>query len=374
MMRTIKKSYQKFLILAILILFFVGYWLIPQTKAATITEREVRITDSRPSQTGVTYDFQGDTSNSTVKCIRMRFCTSADTGGSCTIPTGMDTTSATKVTTGWNVFNQANWTLDNSTNGDLKLTYATGEAGGDDSSWVVGNIKNPSNSGTYYVWLNTYNNTDCSTDPVDNGVVAFAIVEAVTVSAKVLETLTFSVNGVSADNCPTTGGTKRTSTATTVPFGTVDPDSFYDSCQDLRVGTNAGNGYDVTVGETDQLKSDSYQINDGNCDGSCSETTAAPWSNPNNNGFGYCLKDQPGYGDAAQTADSNWGTYYCGATTQYFKIIPDTGENEPRVNIMKSLEPVSDDRIFIGFRLSVDAAQPAGSYSTTIVYVATPKY
>ncbi|MFN3301523.1 MAG: hypothetical protein ACK413_00635 [Patescibacteria group bacterium] len=366
---------KKALILAILFLFLIGYWLIPKSKAATILEREVRISDSRPSKTGVIYDFQGDTSASTVKCIRMRFCTSPDTSGSCTTPTGLDTTSATKETTGWNVFHPENWTINNTTNGDLKLTYATGEPGGDDSSWVVGNITNPSTADTtFYVWINTYNNTDCSSDPVDDGVVAFATVSGVEVSAKVLETLTFSVYGVAANDCPTTGGTKKTSTSTTVPFGTVDPNSFYDGCQDLRVSTNAGNGYDVTIGETDQLTSGPNQIPDGNCDGSCSETDAAPWANPNNNGFGYCMKDQPGYGNAASEADANWGTYYCGAATQYFKIIPDTGENEPRVKIMNSSSTASDDRSYIGFRLSVDAAQPAGSYSTTIVYVVTPRY
>lgn len=376
MAKIMKKYHKEALILAIIVCLVLTYLFIFQTRAAVISEREVRLTDSRPSQTGVTYDFRGDTTATSTRCIRMRFCTSPNTSESCVVPTGMVTTSATKITTGWNVFNQANWTLNNAINGDLRLTYATGENGGNDSSWVVGNITNPSNASgeTNYVWINTYGDTDCSSAAIDDGVVAFATVPGVTVSATILETLTFSVNGVIATNCPTTGGTKRPSTSTTVPFGTINADTFYDCCQDLRVATNANNGYDVTIGETDQLTSGSEQIADGNCDGSCTDTTAAGWANASNNGFGYCMDDQAGYGNAAETADPVWGNNYCGAGTQYFKTIPDTGADEPREEIMQSESEVSDDRSFIGFRLSVDANQPSGSYSTTVTYIVTPRY
>jgi hypothetical protein len=379
MAKIIKKHSKKALILVIAFLLVVGYFSISSSQAATITNREVRISDSRPSQTGVIYDFLGDTSEVTTKCIRMRFCTSADTNGTCTVPTGLDTTSATKETTGWNVFNPANWTIDNTTNGDVKLTSTTGENGGNSSSWVIGNITNPSTANTtFYVWINTYANTDCSTGPIDNGVVAFATVSGVTVSATILESLSFSVSGVTADNCPITGSaSKINTTPTAVSYGTVNTEDFYDGCQSLTVSTNANSGYTVTIQETDQLTDPSTgsQIPDGNCDGSCNETTSAPWNTDTNNGFAYCMKDING--DAAATAQPvNWASSkQCGNASQSFMIIPEKNVDNPdTADIMKSNEPVSGDNSYVGFRLSVDAAQQAGSYSTTIIYVATPRY
>jgi len=379
MAKIIKKYSQKALILVIAILFVVGYFSVSSSWAATITNREVRISDSRPSQTGVIYDFLGDTSATTTKCIRMRFCTSADTGGSCTVPTGMSTTSATKETAGWNVFNPANWEINNATNGDVKLTSTTGENGDTNSSWVIGTITNPSTANTtFYVWINTYSNTDCSTGPIDNGVVAFATVSGVTVSATILESLSFSVAGVTSDNCTITGGaSKITTTATAVPYGTVNTEDFYDGCQSLTVSTNANNGYTVTVQETDQLTdpSTNNQIPDGTCDGGCSETTSAAWNTDTNNGFAYCMDDITG--DAAATAQPvNWASSkQCGGASQSFMINPEKNVDSPdTADIMKSDGPVSGDNSYIGFRLSVDAAQEAGSYSTTIVYVATPRY
>lgn len=363
----------------ILLLILLGsYFVLSSLKAATIDHREVRLSDSRPSSSSI-YDFSGDTTATTTRCIKVQFCMSADRSLSCIAPPGLNVDSGQIYDSSpytWNVFHSTNWTYTPISGGnpnDFKLTYTTGENGGTGSSWVVSNITNPDPEGTFYAWIDTYSDVDC-TGEIDNGVVAFAIVSGVEVSATVSESLTFSINGVHSDECPTTGGIKKDSTPRSIPFSTVNVEAFYDICQNLMVSTNASYGYDVTIGETDQLTSGSNQIPDGNCDGGCDENTAGSWATATNNGFGYCMKDQPGYGDAASTADSNWATHYCGATSQYFKINPDTGENELRVEIMKSNQAVSDDRSYIGFRLSVDAAQPAGTYTTTIVYVATPRY
>ena len=371
--KIVRKQSKKAFILAIIVLLVAGYFFIPYSKAAVISSREVRITNSTPGATA-TYDFLGTTTvgaNNT-KCIKMRFCTSADATGTCTGPTGLTTVGGAKSSTGWNIFTATNWTYASTAANSATLTYATGETGGTASSWVVDTITNPSSAGTFYVWLNTYGNVDCTTTAVDNGVVATAAVTGVTVSATVAESLTFTVAAVSGPSCTVTSGTNVTTTASTVPYGTVNADSFYNGCQSLTVATNASIGYDVTIGEADQLKSGTDTVADGACDSACTETTENAWATAGNNGFGYCMDDTSG--NAAETADAGWATNYCGASPQYFKIIPDTGESEARQNIMASITAVSGDVSYVGFRLTIDAAQNAGTYTNTVSYIVTPKY
>ena len=78
-------------------------------------------------------------------------------------------------------------------------------------------------------------------------------------------------------------------------------------------------------------------------------------------------------GNAAETADANWATYYCGAGTQYFKLIGTEAANAE--TIMSSAGAVSGDQSYIGYRLTVDAAQEACTpYETVISYVVTPTF
>ena len=209
----------------------------------------------------------------------------------------------------------------------------------------------------------------------DTGTMKVAIITGVTVSATVAETLTATVAGVTTGNCTVAGGSEidTSGDATTIPFSTVNSDTFYDACQSLSVATNASDGYSATVQETDQLTNGSLdQIADGTCDGACTDSAEGAWATAGNNGFGYCADDYNG--DGAATADAGWGTNGCGAGTQNFKTIADAGAAETAQVIMSSDAPVSNDQTYIGYRLTVDGAQPAGTYSNTIVYIVTPAY
>jgi hypothetical protein len=83
----------------------------------------------------------------------------------------------------------------------------------------------------------------------DVGDTRVAIIDDVTVTASVDTIFTFSINGVGVDQTVnddlvlTTG----TSTATTVPFGTIAPGVAKLMAQELQVSTNALNGFSVTV-------------------------------------------------------------------------------------------------------------------------------
>jgi hypothetical protein len=385
-MPKIVKKYGKItLILGLILILLIAYLLIPEGQAATITSRSITISDSRPDQTGVTYDFAGTHSATTVMCLDIQFCTTAT--GTCILPTGMSVTLASATSTGWNEWdytNGAGWSEGFATT-DTGFRYisATGEGGGSAYSFSATDITNPSATSTAFARVATYTNTGCSTPSggQDSGVAAFAILSGVTVSATVVETLSTSINGVATADCPdfdNTAGNEVATTYDTVPYSTINTETFYDACQDTRVATNANTGYSMTVSKTQLLTcSDasacgSNAIADGTCDGTCSTTAEADWATATLNGFGYCMDDQATYGDASATADAGWGTNGCGNADTYFKLFGTLNSNAQ--NIMQSAVAVSDDRSFIGYRLSVDTSQQAGPYQTTIVFITTPTY
>jgi hypothetical protein len=213
----------------------------------------------------------------------------------------------------------------------------------------------------------------------DTGTAMTASIEGVDVSVTVVESLTFSIAAVADTTCATiTDGVGAEVTSTvgatiTVPFGTPTVNTFVDGCLDLTVATNATDGYSTTVEKSQVLTSGSDTIADGNCDGSCANSTIAAWDTASaaNSGFAYCMKDATG--NAAATADANWtaGANQCGGSTQGFKLFPTTTTTEA---VMASAAPTADDTSNTGYRLVVPGAQEPGTYTTTITYITTPTF
>lgn len=205
----------------------------------------------------------------------------------------------------------------------------------------------------------------------DTGKTKIAIISGVSITATVAESMNVSVNAIATSTCTTTGGTATASATTSINFMSIITETFYDSCQRIDVGTNAGSGYTANLYKTTLLTDGGVNtIADGTCNGACDANTAAAWDTVTLNGFGYCMDDVALNG--AQTADASWGTAGCGAGTQNFKLIGTTATNSK--TIMKSNTATSTNQAYIGYRLSVDSAQAAGTYSSTMVYIVTPTY
>lgn len=203
-----------------------------------------------------------------------------------------------------------------------------------------------------------------------------AIVDGVSVSVTVPSLLVFQVLGVAGADCPIVSAIN--SSATSIDYGTIAQEDFNNACQKLRIGTNAADGYVVTVQTAQLLTSGSDTITKGACDGTCSDTTAAAWADTvntttgdTNDGFGYCMKNVLGNG--ATEADAAWGTNYCGAGSTYFKTAANAGASEVARAILSSATRALDVAN-IEYRLNVSPDQPEGTYTTTVVYVATPQF
>jgi len=371
MAKQIKKYSKIALIVGLTITLITMYAATPVVEAGVLSDREVRISDSRLSQTGVNFDFLATKSAAAnIACIKMDFCTGA-TLGDCSEPTGMNTIGATTTSpSAWNNLNPSNWIIVATTTYSVTASSTSAEDLSTAGSWVIGGLTNPSATSTYFVQIYTYTDPGCTTQS-DTGVVAYAILSGVTVTATVAETLNVVVNASTCDSF-VTDGTNKLSATTSIAFGTVDTEAFYNSCQRIDIGTNANNGYAARIYKTQPFTSGSYTISDGDCDGGCATSTEEVWETAANNGFGYCMKDRDL--NAAQVADAGWGTNYCGLTSgnQYFKVIGNTSNDA--IIFMQSGSSTTTNRSWIGYRLSVDSAQAAGAYTTTLVYIVTPNY
>jgi hypothetical protein len=283
----------------------------------------------------------------------------------------------------WNNLTHANWEIIATGTNYITASTTVPEQLGTDGSWVFDDINNPSATGTYYTWIYTIKDTvtDCTNlsagDVLDSGVAAFAVFQGVTISATVVESLNVAVNASSCTELITGSYATSSSATTSINFGNVTTEQFYDSCQRIDVGTNAASGYIARIHKTQSLTSaGSDVIPNGDCDGGCATGTAAVWQTNTNNGFGYCMRDKTSQQHGAIVADSAWASSSnsCGvaAGSQFFKTISNSTSSAEA--IMQSNSATSTNQAFIGFRLSVDSSQAAGTYSTEVIYTVTPKF
>lgn len=397
MAKTIKKHGASVLILGLLIVGVIGYLeSLPGQAADTLLESDL-LSDSRPTTTANhTIYFKVQTApTSTASTIILDFDNSFLFTSVTTSDIDLSTTTATSncaaatygdypvfetpTATRWGWSTSANsimtftphTNIDNgsmATNTCVRVrigTNATSTAGYVGASGAVNKIVNG--------WPGV-KAIDISGGFGQTGKMQVAIIEGVTVTATVSESLTATVHA--STTCVLLTGSTGTgsSTTTTIPFAITTSEDFYDACQELEIATNAASGYSATLHKTDSLTivGGTTIIANGNCDGACTTSTAAVWQTDTNNGFGYCMKDRTLNG--AQVADASWGTNPCGSTAanQFFKVIGTSSTDA--VTVMKSNTPTSTNYSYIGYRLSVDGSQAAGTYNTTLVYIVTPTY
>jgi len=207
--------------------------------------------------------------------------------------------------------------------------------------------------------------------PIDATTGKVAHIEPVRVTATVDPTINFAITGISsgATRCGVT--TDVTTTATSVPFGTMALNSFKNLAHQLTVSTNASSGYVVTASENDQLGKDGAttpfipdSLGNG---GAMSESASAEWTTNTVNGFAFSIQNV----DAATvpfqytTATGNCSGTFC--ARQFADII---GTETPQT-IMSSTTVANAEDIYVCYRLSVGATQAAGDYQNQITYTAT---
>lgn len=331
----------------------------PRSYAGTFSPRKVTITDSRAEATGVTYAFAITTSVTTsIKQIDIKFCTQAGAwGDTCTAPTGLTTASATRASD--NLAGTGRTDTQPASNSFRTVVTTPSTQSTQAVTFSIDGMVNPSTTNTtFYARVITW--SDTGTTEIDSGTTAFATLTttSVAVSATVLENFTFSVAGVSSGGTVNGATANITTTASTIPFGTLQALTEKIGAHDVTVTTNAGSGYTVTTRGTTSplLVSGSHNIDE------FSGTYASPtsWSAPagtsasvNTGYFGYTTEDTSHSGFQS----NNWA-----------------GSETTARAIITSATGVSSETTRIGWQAEVNSIQPAGSYSGTIILVATPTY
>lgn len=340
---------------------------------------DIYITIPAVDTTGKTNDYFPDTNSSVAT-------NGFDLGG-------VGTTNIAVASSGCN----NNWTVSAVTAGDasndhtVRIDRATDSCGaGSTITVTVGNsskkLINPApissghTQGSADVYTINVKTRDGSDQTLDQSNIKIAVIEGVLVSATVQETLSVTVAGVASSTSTCGQTTDITTTATSVPWGTISTfATFREGTQSVTVSTNADGGYTVKAEENDQMGKDGVActgagagesancIQDTTCGASaCSESTSQDWTSTSYYGLGYSLANVSGT-DAAFTYNESSRTF---STKQF----ADQEASETKQTIMSNTSPVSSSQVYLCYRLNVSATQPAGYYYNKVQLTATATF
>lgn len=221
----------------------------------------------------------------------------------------------------------------------------------------------------YNMSLATRDNT-ASVD-LDNGAARAAIQDATAVTATINTTLTFTVAGVSSGGtCRSTRTASAASTATTLPFGTLAPNTAKQLCQTLTIATNAPNGYALYVvqdgnlisgsDDIDQFK-DGTRVDDGDADTAWTSPAVRANDEASQGHLGYGSTDTGVFG-----ADAFAGIptkHAAGATPVTTGLACD------------NTAATTSDTCTVEYKVEISALQPAGTtYTNQIQYLLVAQY
>lgn len=211
--------------------------------------------------------------------------------------------------------------------------------------------------------------------PSDTGATRVAIVAPVVVTAAVGTSLTFTVAGVQGTSTVNQEALTGSSTATTIPFGVLQPGSATTAAQQLSVATNASYGFAVTVQVSQQLTSSTGADIDGFLNGAYTSTPVT-WSPPTQN-----ISNERTWGHWGLTSDDASLTagltdpFDAGGTGQLFVSASTTPVEVFRHNGPSDGLTQSIGRARVGYKVEISPLQEAGNdYTATLTYVATPVF
>ncbi len=363
MIHFLKRTLSWTIIVSLLLL---GFPVTPSPQAASLTNASVTISDSAPAATGVTYNFAfttGASATSVTFTFDSNFTSRSGAlptaGADYTCPAGLSLTATTS----------------------NSFTCAGGTLNPGNATSVVTNITNPTKSAAVGT-ADTYKVT-ITTNGGEDGEVMFAIIEAVVVTATVEATLQFTISGVNSATSAKNTLTTATTTPTTIPFGTLVPNATTVAAQDLRVTTNASDGFFVRVYQDGLLRSaagDTISTFKDNTPVPISATEA--WSAPSGildttstyGHFGFSSEDKGVKSDGTCGDPSTTGAFGDHDSNLWAGF---NGTNrEPVMCHTGPADGQTQDKGYtrVVYRVEISSLQPAGEYTNTLTYIATPTY
>lgn len=206
----------------------------------------------------------------------------------------------------------------------------------------------------------------------DTGTAMVVILANVLVSAAVDTIFNFTVEGTSAGTLVNSQASTVDSSSTTIPFGTLKAGIATTTAHLLKVGTNAKNGYIVTVQSDGPLQSSTGADIDYFTEGSDTDTPTTWGSGPTGT-----IGSENTYGHWGVTSDD---TDIASRTGNQFGDNLFVSVSPTAHTVMAHDGPVNEagqgqGTTTVGYRAEITALQEAGDdYTATLTYIATPTF
>lgn len=395
---SIRNFFQKTSLLTVAIVLAFSWLMVdillfmPKAGAAQITDRKLSIGNSANGSLAAgqnvtyTFTFTVPGAASTVQSMDFQFCSGPLPGTDCNIRAGQSVTSAAisgspSGLTGWALGTAGNaptnsWSNGTAgTGGRIRITRTNASNVGSDTPVTIAfsGITNPTTDNqAFFVRILTYTDTAWTTSR-DNGSVANSTAQQIDITAKVQETLNFSVGstpGAPGASCTafSDSGALALGDATD---GTLSFAQAYDAHSYFRISTNA-NGGTIIYYSGDTLKNGSNSIAAIGTSAAASAVGTAQF------GLGIDSSDtQSGGGHSftslAATAPYNTGNgTITNAGTAQFAF--STASLTTPVQIASSSGTITCDTGSVRYLGNISTTTPPGIYTTTISYLAVPTY
>lgn len=344
--------------------------------AAQITSRSIALTSSVAGAANVSYTVNF-TAATAAGAVVLDFCSNSPfIPSTCTAPTGMDASTAASSTSGFT----------DVTPTTSKVTVAGTITAGQNVSFVLSGIKNPTTAGTFYARIITYDTkanallydntaTSLNSGNEDTGGVALNLTDQIGVSAAVLETMTFCVAGQTiSDNCNLTGNTKPTLQLGQTVGNTIALDPTVVSTGNVftQISTNAVGGAVVS------MKSNATSCGGLLRAGDATACDIAPAQNTDITAgqakFGVKTTAATNGTQGAGTLEPVTGSYYSNtAFGMHYVAGNATGVTGPYGDpfLDTASAPANNKNMQLIFGASASNSTPAGNYSADISLIAT---
>jgi hypothetical protein len=278
--------------------------------------------------------------------VRAQFCSNdplIDTA--CTAPAGFDVSSAVLSAQS----GETGFSVDPATTANvLVLSRAPAAALAQASSYSLQGVANPSNTGSYYIRLQTYASAGAAGAATDYGGLAYSIASQISISTEVPPFLLFCTGiAIPASDCGGAAGDY-------INFGVPSASAPRTGQSQMIVATNAENGYVISLSGT-TLTSGNNEI----------AAMLGAASQPGKAQFGLNLRANsqpavgadpagPGIGQPANTYNQ----------PNLFSFIPN--------DVLASAPAASEPRKYTAsYIINVPSGQPPGVYVATLTYIAS---
>ncbi|HSX33633.1 MAG TPA: hypothetical protein VLF91_04835 [Candidatus Saccharimonadales bacterium] len=271
-----------------------------------LTARSIELSSSAAGATGQSY-LVTFTPTTAAKNVRIDFCSNSPLfSDSCTPPTSMDASGATFTNgsgfSGWAIATGNNASGNANTGASfVTINNASAFSTGSSINYTLGNIKNPTTTGTFYARIYTYvaqsndygANATLPGTVADFGGIALSTANLISITAKVQETLTFCVSGISLS--PSSDCTSATTPTLTLGHGTpavLDQTTTDTASAFMQASTNANAGVSIRMKSSNSCANAGLSSNGGStCNIPGQDNTAASAITPGTAAFGLYVAD-----------------------------------------------------------------------------------